>query len=66
MKKKNKKLILQSMQTENPEDKIKQNSKKIIDFLLITINLNKKNNDDYTPKNLYRMLNNYTFEEAIK
>ena len=66
LKKKKKKLILQNMQTENPNDKNKLNAKKIIDFPLITINLNKINNNDYIPKNSYRILNNYSFEEAIK
>ena len=65
MKKKNKKLFLHTIQTENPDDKNIENIKKIIDFPLITINLNKINNDDYSPKNSYRILNNYTFEEAI-
>ena len=66
MIKKNKNLALHNIKTENPEDKNKQNIKKIIDFPLITINLNKINKDDYYPKNSYRILNIYSFEEAIK
>ena len=60
--KKNKNLALHNIKTENPEDKIK----KIIHFPLITINLNQINKDDYYPKNSYRILNIYSFEEAIK
>ena len=38
----------------------------IIDFILIKINLNKKNNNNNLPNRSYRVLNNYTFEEAIE
>ena len=67
MKKKRTKLNLSKMQTQNP-DEGKNNNKKsnIIDFPLITIDLNKKNHKEYFPKKSYRILNNYTFEEAIK
>ena len=48
--------------------KIKEINKKettnIINFNLINIDLN--NIQDYTPNNSYHILNNYTFEEAIK
>ena len=57
---------LTNMETENPVDKEKTNKNKIIDFTLITINLNHKKFNDYTPNQSYRVLNNYTFEEAIK
>ena len=54
------------MPTENPKDKSKQKDN-IIDFTLITINLNKtKINNDYIPKKSFRVLNNYSFEEAKK
>ena len=54
------------MPTENPKDKSKQKDN-IIDFTLITINLNKtKNNNNYIPKQSFRVLNNYYFEEAKK
>ena len=63
---KNKELVLSNLETLNPDYKNKRNAKKIIDFPLITINLYKKNKDDYYPTNSYRILNIYSFEEAIK
>ena len=42
MNKNNKKLELLNKETVNPDDKNKENPKNIIDFPLITINLNKK------------------------
>ena len=66
MNKKNKKLGLSNQETINPNDKSKNKSKNIIDFPLITINLNKINKNDYCPSNSYRILNIYSFEEAIK
>ena len=42
----------------------KKGTTKIIDFNLININLN--NIQEYIPSNSYYILNNYTFEEAIK
>ena len=63
MNKKDKLINLEHMTTQNPEDK---NLKNIVDFPLITININGKKNSSYIPKNSSRILNNYTFKEAIK
>ena len=61
-----KNLALIDWETKNPEDKKNKGKSEIIDFALITINLkNKKYNNDIFEKS-YRVLNNYTFEEAIK
>ena len=63
MNKNNKSIKLENMPTQNPEEK---NQKNIVDFPLITIYINKKNKCSYIPKNSNRILNNYTFKEAIK
>ena len=66
MTNKRKKINLTNMQTQNPDEEKKEDKKNIIDFPLITINLNKKNQKDYFPQQSTRILNNYTFEEAMK
>ena len=45
-------------------EKINEKGKNIFNFNLININL--KNIKDYSPKNSYHILNNYTFEEAVE
>ena len=49
---------------ENSNKKINKKEQDNINFNLININLN--NIKEYTPKNSLRILNNYTFEEAIE
>ena len=66
LNKKRKKFSLENKATENPKDKSKQKRDNIINFTLITIYLNKKSNNDYIPKKSFRVLNNYSFEEAKK
>ena len=51
-----------NLPTQSPGEK-KAN---VVDFPLITIYINKKSNSLYIPKESNRILNNYTFEEAIK
>ena len=65
-KNKRKKLSLSHMKTENPEDKNKLSKNNVIDFTLITINLKNNSNNNYIPKISNRVLNNYTFKEAMK
>ena len=63
---KRKKVDLTNWETQNPDDQKNKGKSEIIDFALITINLkNKKHSNDIFEKS-YRVLNNYTFEEAIK
>ena len=45
-------------------EKISEKGNNIFNFNLININLN--NIKDYSPKNSYHILNNYTFDEAVK
>jgi hypothetical protein len=54
------------MKTENPDDINKLSKNNGIDFTLITINLKNNSNNNYIPKISNRVLNNYTFKEAIK
>ena len=62
-----KKFNLTNMQTQNPvEDNNEKNNKNNNDFPLISFNLDKKNKNDYIPKKSNRILNNYTYEEAME
>ena len=56
--------ILPTSGLENNNKKINKKEQDNINFNLININLN--NIKEYTPKNSLRILNNYTFEEAIE
>ena len=66
-KKKQKKATIDALPTEggiNKNNTINEKEKKYVDFNIIKINLN--NTKKYTPQNSLIILNNYTFEEAIK
>ena len=67
--KKRKKVNALPTQVSKNIDEIKiKDEKKLFNYNLININLNnlKVNNKKYIPPNSYIILNNYTFEEAIK
>ena len=49
---------------KNKSKKIKTKENNIFNFRIININLNKR--DEYVPQESKQILNNYTFEEAIK
>ena len=71
-------LYLNIIKTQEFENKTKNNNKYIekfnkydsnfMDFNLINININfkKRKREDYTPRSSNRILNNYTYEEAIE
>ena len=56
--------IKKEKSSNNKEEKLNEKENNIYNFSIININLN--NINDYTPKNSLHVLNNYTFEEAIK
>ena len=62
MRKKN----ITMISTQNPEDEKIKEIKNAIDFSLITINLKNKNEIINSPISSIRILNNYTFEEALE
>ena len=48
------------------KEEIDEKDKNLFNFNLININLNDKKINEYIPKNSLQILNNYTYEEAIK
>ena len=50
----------------NKTDKSNEKGNNIINFSLINININADTIKEYVPQNSFHILNNYTYEEAIK
>ena len=63
---KEKKFVMPNITTQNVDEGKDHYNKNNIGFKLISINLNKEYKNDFVPKDSNIMLNNYTFEEAIK
>ena len=64
--KKSKSKKIYNIPTQIKELSKEEKDKNLFDFHLININLNNKKIKEYTPKNSIQILNNYTYEEAIK
>ena len=58
--------VMPNITTQNADEGKDHYNKNDIGFNLISINLNKEYKNDFVPKDSNIMLNNYTFEEAIK
>ena len=58
--------VMPNITTQNADEGKDHYNKNDIGFNLISINLNKEYINDFVPKDSNIMLNNYTFEEAIK
>ena len=59
-------LETQSMQVKNNNQILNEKNKNLKNYSLININLNLSKNKKYFPPDSYIILNNYTFEEALK
>ena len=59
-------LETQNLQQGNNNQEIEEKNKNLTKYSLINIDLNISRNKNYTPPSSHIILNNYTFEEAVK